>query len=965
MLDLTDFLRGRRGVRACAPRGVHRFAVFLGTRLFVRVHGFVVPLCVYGGMIFSLEEFNRVNQPRLRGVDALAHLQNSNIVPTPKKKYAWKIVRCQATRGHYVLVMERSKRADRRTKLTVDEEGSSVPLPAVSTADADETTETFLCVFDNVPGSNRLSEKQLEWLTKTLQNDQKSPLLEPPDNDAGIMCSLHTQPLTSVFFSSDTADLVVAGGEKELYLFVTEGCGVLYAWRWTRWRWNFLNRLSLSRSNPNMVVKMALYLPKEHTLLWHAHGQPGPIDEEASHAAAPKSLLFACSLNVTVVEVEETKKRQTHLVVGPTLTLGSFSPERMVRNKNGVWLRDGTQLCFWSPGKGTVLKQTFPTAPLLDTIHDRENDLICLFEDGRLVACREDRSTKIAARAAIQLISLPPLDPKPTFASPSSVGFAFVLRSIMVLDGNEVLVYDEGTGTLISRIPVVGDYPAQGLWSVGAASALCGIWSADRIWSVGFNQGLDYTRKLVEGSKASPLQRLQSEAISATLFGPSGHGAASMAMTSLAQQLEAEGVSAKPVWGELSTRLQNPALALAATYKPSGGTEVTSQQVDNFLDNYFGNAISGKGASDNRGISLAYFTPLNQMILPDMQAYRAALDTMADGVDGSVEDDDEKPFTIQLQEFFDIMLYEEDDNVVRKLLDTLEEQLGILFADDHDDIAPQLEEGNTQDASSVETTRKKATRKFGQGPHFQLLLVPERFPEPGKKEPPPPLFETMVRLYWRVRIEKLEAFVTEVAKRAPPVKHPEYDKDDPVTWVRISAGRAMFFRALSAIPPVFAEYEGDADVANRVRAALCFRAENHVGAVRLIVRRSGVKEAISFVNSMIFSKLGAPSELHPTLVQKQIFEELMLIHMKEVTEETKKYADDKTDTEENKTERARKFSSQLKDIFGMMPDTYKITQLIALMECTEDDIAMDDFTREQVTALYNKFIINPVYFGED
>ena len=76
-----------------------------------------------------------------------------------------------------------------------------------------------------------------------------------------------------------------------------------------------------------------------------------------------------------------------------------------------------------------------------------------------------------------------------------------------------------------------------------------------------------------------------------------------------------------------------------------------------------------------------------------------------------------------------------------------------------------------------------------------------------------------------------------------------------------------------------------------------------------------MKKAIAFVKGMVFSKLGPPAIGNATLIQKQVFEELLLYQLRLDNEK----ADD--------------CEQMYEEIFELMPEVYRITQLLVVLEC--------------------------------
>jgi hypothetical protein len=102
---------------------------------------------------------------------------------------------------------------------------------------------------------------------------------------------------------------------------------------------------------------------------------------------------------------------------------------------------------------------------------------------------------------------------------------------------------------------------------------------------------------------------------------------------------------------------------------------------------------------------------------------------------------------------------------------------------------------------------------------------------------------------------------------------------------------------------------------------------------------------------MIFSKL-TPVVINGHLVQKQLFEELLLHRLRQQDQ-------DKGSNEQ-----------LLNEIFVFMPETYRITQLLELVQIEasspeyQNDFVLDDVLRSQLSSLFGKFVCQPLCWGE-
>jgi hypothetical protein len=900
--------------------------------------------------MFTLNEFNEVTQPRLRGVEVLTSLQH--------EEAPWLVRKVCSAPGHWALHLELRQKRSRKSRVgdIVRRESLKAVIPSdtsSTTAVNNETSEgkknndnknvqTLIYVLDNVPSDKKFDQTQLEWLSLLLRNyDSKffSKDSMPGNMQNNILLSRHTSPITCMFFSKQIER------NSPLFLFSIESKGVLYMWHWKNWKWNFLNRISLSRANNvNMSVKSAVYLPVEKMLLWHSedhaflNGKSNSTNNQknndSSNSSNPsKSLLMTCELLVERVEVEDGKM-QTHLKVGYTTTLGSFSPDSIILGKRGiVWLRNNVELLLWSTSEGAILRTPLSSKPVCQCVHGISGDLFFLFDNGALSSYKLNDAGSNNSGILVQ--TMQKLSPLPFSDEDNVVDIAILFNSIIVLCKNSCKFYDAGIGLLVSAIdflvPTISS-PPIGLWITGGTSAACGIWSRDRIWSIWFPSPDTYISKLesLQSLNENRVEILKATSAALLNYGPSARGITSKVMLELAMEMQSLGLGGPTVWESLRRRMQNPALALASQNEDAG-TVTFEKEVENFFDDFTG------------AQSMQYFTPLNSMSAPHLEKIRnsmmkvdeGSVNSKADTADATKQDakelldegndsdsdvnnndtDNNSIFmNLRPSDLYEAMLYDEIDGA--KLLASLEKGFGIKY----NDVSEQFD-------------------LFGQGPHFQLLLLSEKFPDNYGNEKSPALFELMVRLYYKVDVTKLVEFVSRVADRAPPTITSDSGYNQKIRY---------HLRALLAIP---SKNKGKEFIL--ARAGLMYRSGDHVGALKMVLLDLGELNALTFVKSMIFSKL-TPIDFSKdgNLVQKQIFEELLIHRIRQ---------QDKNATNNEKI---------LSEIFALMPEMYNITQLLELVQIessssnNENDFLLDDVLRSQLSTLFGKFVSQPLCWGE-
>ena len=922
--------------------------------------------------MFSLNEFNEVTQPRLRGVEVLTSLQH--------EEASWLVKNVCTAPGHWALHLEQRRKRSRKSRVgdIVRRESMKAVLPSDATNDVNNkgdnddnnnnnnnnnsTVQTLIYVLDNVSSDKKFNQTQLEWLSQLLQNnDMKNFSKEslPSNMQNNMLLSRHTSPVTCMFFSKQIER------NSPLFLFSIEGKGVLYMWQWAEWRWKFLNRISLSRANNvNMSVKSAVYLPVEKMLLWHSEDQNQDNNNNNNNSSNnsnninnnnnnnnnnSKSLLMTCELLVERVEVDDGKM-QTHLKVGYTTTLGSFSPDNIVLGKRGnVWLRNNVELLLWSTSEGAILRTPLNSEPICQCVHGISGDLFFLFNTGTLSSYKlDDSGTK---NSGILVENVQMLSPLPFTDEEKVIDIAILFNSIIVLCESSCKFYDAGIGLLVSSIDFLASTissPPIGLWMTGGTTAACGIWSTDRIWSIWFPPPDVYISKLesLQSLNENRVELLKATSTALLNYGPSARGITSKVMLELAMEMQSLGLGGPTVWESLRKRMQNPALALASQNE-DGGTVIFEQEVNNFFNDYTGTQ------------SMQYFTPLNSMAAPHLEKIRASMikvednrmdlnkstyyDNMRSKVDkgalecenGDNEDgnrnndedgEDDKNnkngidnnsifMNLRPSDLYEALLYDDIDSV--NLLASLEKGFGIKY-----------------------NVANKQFEVFGQGPHFQLLLLSEKFPDNFGNEKSPALFELMVRLYYKVDVTKLVEFVSRVADRAPPKTTGDGGYNQKIRY---------HLRALLAIPK---KRNGKKYIL--ARAGLMYRSGDHIGALKMILIDLGETAALRFVKDMIFSKLTPLffSNNGGSLVQKQIFEELLIYRIRQQDKDVKN------------NERI------LSEIFSLMPEMYNITQLLELVQIesssseNENDFLLDDVLRSQLSTLFGKFVSQPLCWGE-
>ena len=882
--------------------------------------------------MFTLSEFDEVTQPRLRGVEVLASLQ--------REEASWQVVDVCTTPGHWALHLQQRKRRSRKAlvgdivrrehmKAVSPKESTTISQPSHENTEDSKVDpndlQSFVFVLDNVTNSRKFNQTQKEWLTTFLQgnNSEKSGMVEerlPGSLNGGVLLSRHTSSVACIFFSEQVEK------DSPLFLFSIEGKGVLYMWQWENWKWKFLNRISLNRTNTaNMFVKSAVFLSTDNMLLWHSEDRmvnAGDIHKSRTPSDSHNGVLMTCELSLEKVEVENGKI-QKHLKVGYTTTLGSFSPDSIVLGRFGVvWIRVKLELLSWGTSWGSMLRMELPSEPSCQCIHGISRDLIYLFSSGKLVSYKIDserpKSSGIIENKVLQL------SPSPALEGEKATDLAILFNFVVVLCETSCKFYDSGVGLLISTIdfqsPAVSS-PPTGLWMVGGTTAACGIWSHERIWSIWFPSPSKYMSKLEYMSSLNDDKMGLLKATSNVLlnYGPSTRGIASKVMLELATEMKSRGAGEAIVWELLRQRMQNPAMALASLNE-DGGTTAIEKEVNHFFD-----ALVGDEA-------IQYFTPLNSAAVNHLKRIKDSLvpvdqssisrtggSLASDNIGqrsatGIEHDDDENSIVINLRpsELYEAALY--DSEKCSKLISSLERAFGIKY----------------------DTTKKKF-EVFGHGPHFQLLLLSEKFLDNFGNEKSPPMFELMVRLYYKAEVTKLVEFVSRVADRAPP---------NVTGDIKHNMKTRYHLRALLAIPR---KSYGEEHIL--ARAALMYRSGDHVGALRMVLADLGERAALNFVKSMIFSKL-TPVAINGHLVQKQLFEELLLHRLRQQDE-------DKGNNEQ-----------LLNEIFVFMPETYRITQLLELVQIEvssseyKNDFVLDDVLRSQLSSLFGKFVCQPLCWGE-
>ena len=709
-------------------------------------------------------------------------------------------------------------------------------------------------------------------------------------------------------------------------MFSIEGKGVLYMWQWENRKWKFLNRISLSRANnANMLVKSAVYLSTDNMLLWHSEDQI--VNAEDVHkgqkaADSRTGVLMTCELSLEKVEVDGGKF-QRHLKVGYTTTLGFFSPDNIVIGRFGiVWIRVKLELLSWGTSWGSMLRMELPSEPSCQCIHGISRDLFYLFSSGKLVSYKIDnerpKGSGILENKVLQL------SPSPVSKGENATDLAILFNFVVVLCETSCKFYDSGVGLLISTIDFQSlnvSSPPKGLWMIGGTTSACGIWSRERIWSICFPSPNKYISKLEYMSSLNDDKMGLLKATSNVLlnYGPSTRGITSKVILDLAIEMKTRGVGEPIVWELLRQRMQNPALALASQNE-DGGTVAIEKEVNNFFDALVGDE------------SIQYFTPLNSVAVEHLKKIKDSLvsvdqssvsrtvgslasDHVGQPDATSMEDDDDgNSIVINLRpsELYEALLY--DSEKCTKLISSLEKAFGMKY-----------------------DTTKRQFDVFGQGPHFQLLLLSEKFLDNFGNGKSPPMFELMVKLYYKAEVTKLVEFVSRVADRAPP---------NATGDSRHNMKTRYHLRALLAIPR---KSYGEEHIL--ARAALMYRSGDHVGALRMVLADLGERAALEFVKSMIFSKL-TPVVINGHLVQKQLFEELLLHRLRQQDQ-------DKGNNEE-----------LLNEIFVFMPETYRITQLLELVQIEasspeyQNDFVLDDVLRSQLSSLFGKFVCQPLCWGE-
>ena len=257
--------------------------------------------------------------------------------------FEWQLVGLRVVRGHWALIIERTYETTTETptpsfnKTTANTNtatttattkpatsheqsnhppiispplGSYKPAAVASPArrnllDAATTTtikkqQQMILVLDSVPSEQLLDSNERTWLLRLIRGELG--MTTSGRHRPNMLCSLHQDTLTNVQFSSEAV-----GGEdgKPLQLFAIEPKGVVYVWLWRgdRFRWMWLNRITLDRDHyldeSNYFINHAVYLADEKLLVWSITNGNGDDAVVVNNSAVKEE---------TIKETEETKQ---------------------------------------------------------------------------------------------------------------------------------------------------------------------------------------------------------------------------------------------------------------------------------------------------------------------------------------------------------------------------------------------------------------------------------------------------------------------------------------------------------------------------------------------------------------------------------------------------------------------------------------------------------------------------------
>ena len=222
---------------------------------------------------------------------------------------------------------------------------------------------------------------------------------------------------------------------------------------------------------------------------------------------------------------------------------------------------------------------------------------------------------------------------------------------------------------------------------------------------------------------------------------------------------------------------------------------------------------------------LQYFTPLNTMIMPHM---KRIFKSMQLSRENDPEEQKPKLSILRPEELYDQVIFQQDENDPKEVLEYLEDAMGIKFGDDGE--------------FSV----------FGEGPHFQLLLIPEFNPGDSKGVRNYPYYELMCRLYFSFRCDKLGEFVLR-SPNARALFHPSIQIGE-----RFLSARLGIRLSCHNIPSSHL-------CRGRDRSTVQSKGKSNVlgwgplSALYRLLKSTSLIEAIAFMKGMVFSKFAPTS----------------------------------------------------------------------------------------------------------
>ena len=229
--------------------------------------------------------------------------------------YQWQLVGLRVVRGHWALIIERTYEAVSTTAAappppsttststiprSPDPQNNPTPPPVapplgsyepaavasparrnLESAATVKRKQQMIVVLDSVPSEQLLDNNERTWLLRLIRGELGTSTTGR--HQPNMLCSLHEGMLANVQFSSEATG---GGGEngQPLQLFAMEPKGVVYVWLWRgeRFRWMWLNRISLDRdhllSQSRRIINYIVYMSDEKLLVWSTtHGDKDEI----------------------------------------------------------------------------------------------------------------------------------------------------------------------------------------------------------------------------------------------------------------------------------------------------------------------------------------------------------------------------------------------------------------------------------------------------------------------------------------------------------------------------------------------------------------------------------------------------------------------------------------------------------------------------------------------------------------